>query len=186
MIFEELSERHFDLIHRWFNEPHVQSFYSLRSWDKREVADKLTPYLAHEKGLEVFIALLDDRPFGYLQMYPVAQHPWPELTLASEIAQKAAGIDFFIGEKELLGVGLGRAIIRHLLANKVWPRYHYCLADPDLRNESSIKCLTRCGFLPLQKVATKDATGRSVELQLMKKILAAAKEQRKVAYGLHS
>jgi hypothetical protein len=43
--FTPLEEGHFSLIHQWFNNLHVQAFYSLRSWTLEDVAKKLTPHI---------------------------------------------------------------------------------------------------------------------------------------------
>ena len=58
--FESLSEKHFSLIFEWFNLPHVQKFYSLRSWIYEEIALKMRPYITGEKKVSAFIVYIDD------------------------------------------------------------------------------------------------------------------------------
>ncbi len=164
--FELLNESHFALIYRWFNEPHVQAFYSLRSWTFEEVCKKLTPYVQSEKQMRSFIIYLGKDPMGYIQSYPIKDHPWECQDLSNEIIQEAAGFDLFIGEKEHLGKGLGCQIIDCFLEEHIWSYYRYCLADPDIQNTASMRLFQKCGFIKHKKIASKDALKRNVTLQL--------------------
>jgi len=107
LYFVPLSESHFALIHEWFNKPHVQAFYSLRSWTLEEVQKKLTPYLQKEKQIRCYIVFRSKYPIGYVQSCLLKDHPWDNQDLPDEIVNEAAGIDLFIGEEECLGKGLG-------------------------------------------------------------------------------
>jgi aminoglycoside 6'-N-acetyltransferase len=164
--FVSLDESHFLLIHQWFNKPHVQSFYSLRSWTFEEVHKKLMLYLQGEKQMKCFIIYYEERPVGYIQSYPIKEHPWENQDLSDEVIQKAAGIDLFIGEEGYLGKGLGREIINQFLEKYIWPFYRYCLADPDIRNETSIRLFRKCRFIEHKQILSKDALHRSVSLQM--------------------
>lgn len=44
----------------WFNMPHIQQFYSLRSWTEDEVLEKLKPYILGEKPVTGFIIIVND------------------------------------------------------------------------------------------------------------------------------
>lgn len=74
--FASLNESHFTLIHQWFNKPHVQAFYSLRSWTYDEVRKKLKPNLQGEKGMKCFIIYHGKHPVGYIQSYPTQTNPF--------------------------------------------------------------------------------------------------------------
>lgn len=164
--FTPLSEEHFRLIHTWFNEPHVQSFYSLRAWTIEEVRQKLTPYIQGVGGMECYIISIDKTPMGYIQCYPVKKHLWDNQNLVEEVIQNSAGMDLFIGEKEFMGKGLGGQILETFLKNYIWTRYKYCLVDPDIRNEISIRLFKKCGFRKHQQISSKDALNRPATLQL--------------------
>jgi RimJ/RimL family protein N-acetyltransferase len=164
--FRPLAESDFELMFRWFNLPHVQSFYSLRDWTREEIREKLSPYLREEKGIKAFIITLGAIPIGYIQFYPVKDHPWKDQDLLPEIVQKAAGLDLFIGEKEFIGRGFGPSIIEFFLQQQIWPDYDYCLADPDVRNEASLRLFEKTGFLKHKIVDSNTAMGKMVRLQL--------------------
>lgn len=164
--FTPLCEEHFALIHTWFNEPHVKSFYSLRTWTIDEVRQKLTPYIQGVGGMECYIISIDKTPVGYIQCYPVKEHPWDNQNLVEEVIQNSAGMDFFIGEKKFIGKGLGYQILEAFLKNYIWTRYKYCLVDPDIRNDISLRLFKKCGFHKHQEIRSKDALNRLVTLQL--------------------
>jgi len=48
--FKSLEESDFDLVYHWFNQPHVQDFYSLRSWTLEEVQKKTASLPQQRKG----------------------------------------------------------------------------------------------------------------------------------------
>lgn len=164
--FASLNESHFALIHQWFNKPHVQAFYSLRSWTCEEVRKKLMPYLQSENQMKCFIIYYEEHPVGYIQCYSIKEHPWENQELSDEVVQEAAGIDLFIGEEGSLRKGLGSEVVNRFLEKYIWPFYRYCLADPDVRNETSIRLFQKCGFTEYKQILSKDALHRSVFLQL--------------------
>ena len=164
--FQALTVNDLALVHQWFNLPHVQAFYSLRTWTKAQVVAKLTPYITGEKPVHAFIVYLEGTPIGYAQYYRVIDYPWPSQLLSKEIISKAAGMDLFIGEPYAIGRGLGREIIKHFLHEKIWPQFEYCVVDPDQNNAAALHCYQAITFQFLEKIKTKDAVGREAELVL--------------------
>lgn len=162
--FKPLNEAHFGLMLHWFNSPHVQAFYSLKNWTEEEVSNKLMPYLHHEKQLHGYVIYFEQNPIGYMQSYPVNKHPWENQDLPDGIVEKAAGFDLFIGEKAYLNQDLGKQIVYSFLEEHIWPHYQYCLVDPDMRNEASIRLFRKCGFREHKNVMQKQ-----FQLQLMMK-----------------
>lgn len=164
--FKPLNESHFDLILRWFNLPHVQAFYSLRSWTIEEVRNKLMPYLHGEKQIQGYVIYHEKRPIGYIQSCPIKEHPWDNQDLPDKIIQGSAGFDLFIGEKNCFGKGLGMQIVSGFLEGYIWPHYQYCLVDPDIRNEASIRLFRKCGFIEHKQIEYINALQQPVTLQL--------------------
>lgn len=160
--FRPLTEADIPLMHRWFNEPHVQQFYSLRAWTEEEVRQKLAPILSGEKHLKGQLILADDAPIGYLQTYPVKDHPWPDQDLSEDFVQKAIGLDLFIGEKAFVGRGFARQAVRQCIVN-----FSYCVVDPDRENIASIRLFEACGFRFHKEIETANPLGKPVKLMLM-------------------
>jgi RimJ/RimL family protein N-acetyltransferase len=154
-------------MHRWFNIPHVQQFYSLRIWSESEVVEKLTPYITGEKSVFGFIILLNHIPIGYVQYYRLIDFPWPEQDLSNDIIKSGAGLDFFIGDENFIGKGWGTKILTSILKEMIWPKFDYCIVDPDIRNEAMIHGNEKVGFKKHKIIHTEDALKRPVELVLM-------------------
>lgn len=167
MQFIPLSSTYFNTLHHWFNQPHVQEFYSLRSWTLNEIEKKLTPYLDKNYEIKGFLMLLDATPIAFFQYCYLDHNLWPDQDLQSFVVAHGVGIDFFIGEPSFINKGFGKKIIDTFLTQLIWPENEYCLADPDIRNLRSIKILEKCGFSHHKQVTTRDALGRPVTLQLM-------------------
>lgn len=170
LYFEPLNKIHFSFIHDWYNKPHVQAFYSLRDWTSEEVQKKLTPYLNDENPMNCFVVYHSGQPIGYIQSYPLKDYPWENQDLPKIIEENAAGIDFFIADENYLGKGIGFQIINNFLEQFIWPFYQYCMADPDIRNDASIRLLKKCGFIEHKKIQCKDALKREVSLCLFIKM----------------
>ena len=167
--FRQVTKEDIPLMHLWFNEPHVQKFYSLRSWTKSEVLDKLLPTIELNKPLFGFIVLFEGIPIGYLQYCKVKDFPWPEQEFSPKFVENAAGLDFFIGQPEWVGKGWGPKIIERFLDTQIWTNFQYCVVDPDVRNLLSIRMFEKCGFEAHRTIHTKDAMGEPVKLLLMVK-----------------
>ena len=158
--FEALNESHFPLLTEWFNRPHVQAFYSLHDWTLEDVRAKYMPYVRKEKPLNCFIAYLDGTPFAFIQDYALRDFPWPEQDFTPDMIQKAAGIDLFIGEVSMLNRGLGAELLEAFLQTHVWPRYEFCVVDPELSNVASQRFFHRCGFVTHKTIHTRDTLER--------------------------
>lgn len=154
-------------MHRWFNAPHVQAFYSLHDWSEKEVLEKLTPYITGEKPVVGWIVLIDKQPIGYVQNYRVVDYPWPNQGLSQAIIDSAAGMDIFIGDEAMIGCGVGPRIIEQFLQMHIWPEFNYCLVDPNIKHQAAIRCYQKVGFKTHRVIETEDAMGRSEQVQLM-------------------
>ncbi len=103
---------------------------------------------------------------SFILKYPIKEFPWENQALTDEIVEKAAGFDLFIGEKEFLNQGFGFHIVDDFLKKEIWPYYHYCLTDPDIRNKGSIRLFQKCGFNKHKIIPFVDALKNKRELQL--------------------
>lgn len=167
--FTRLQEADFPLMLSWFNAPHVQEFYSLRTWRDEELYAKLTPYTRGKSDVNGFIMHLDNQPLGYIQKYPIKNHPWDNQEIDEEIIVGSSGLDLFIGEASYTQKGLGKRFVERFLESHVWSEYEHCFIDPDVRNNQSIKLFQKLGFVEHKRINTKNKLGNSVELILMMK-----------------
>jgi aminoglycoside 6'-N-acetyltransferase len=197
IVFDPLTLKEIPLMYIWFNEPHVQEFYSLRKWSEQEVLEKLSPQLPYflnrsskqvrpkqrkkisvpandypsrrEKPLFGFVIKMEEVKLGYIQYYSLQDYPWSEQDLNDDIVKRAVGIDLFIGEPSWVGKGLGQKIVTSFLNKFIWPDFEYCFVDPNMRNLASIRMFQKCGFKDYKNIRSIDALGHPVTLCLMRK-----------------
>lgn len=167
ITFRPITIDDISLMHRWFNEPHVQKFYSLRNWSQKEVLDKLLPSIEHKTPLFGFIVLFQNEPIGYLQYCKLKDFPWPDQDFEIVIEDEGCGLDIFIGSPLFIGKGLGSKIISQFLDTIIWPQFQFCVVDPDENNKASIKLFETCGFKLHKKIQSKNALGNPQTLLLM-------------------
>lgn len=140
LSFEDLS-----LLHQWYNASHVLKWYSRKSLDYVQLENKYRPYILGKNAIQGFICYFNNKPFGYIQYYPVKRHPWNKHGLGKALTM-SAGLDVFIGEKSFLGKGLGKLMIKRFMQRHIFRHYHYCLVDPHKSNKQAIGCYEACGF----------------------------------------
>ena len=115
IAFRLLTREDFPMLARWLADPRVA-----RWWHQDGSPEALErEYGAAIDGREptdVFVALLDDRPFGLIQRYPIAAYAeyLAELSAVCPIPPGALSIDYLVGEPGLQGRGLGPAMIAAL------------------------------------------------------------------------
>ena len=66
----------------------------------------------------MFLACVNDAPFGLIQRYPIGAYPEfvEELSPVCPVPTGALSIDYFIGDPQMRGRGLGAAMIATLVA----------------------------------------------------------------------
>lgn len=106
----------------WLARPHVS-----RWW--REPSDLISVeqnYFRLAEGLdqtEGFIVHFSDRPIGYVQRYLIDEHPDWRVSIQGALGYAGGiGIDYLIGERDLVGMGVGRRMISQF-ADASWERY---------------------------------------------------------------
>ncbi len=112
------------LLAEWLNRPHVKEW-----WDpdeppmtERGAASKYGPRSDRSPPITACIIKLAGRPIGYVQFY--RSDSWPDEAGEIELPpiEDAFGLDIFIGEPELVGVGLGSRAVdlvcRHLFEER--------------------------------------------------------------------
>lgn len=83
------------------------------------------------------------RDIGYAQLYRVGDLPTPE-----PADPDAVGLDYVIGEDDLIGRGIGTRLIAALVDVARWwrPGVREIIACPDHRNVASARVLAKNGF----------------------------------------
>lgn len=103
------------------------------------------PHVDGDQTTQFLIAALDGREFGLIERYLIADHPdWDRQVRVPD----AAGIDYFIGETELIGLGLGPRLIDAATVDIFgeFPQVRSVVAGVMVRNRRSWRALEKAGF----------------------------------------
>lgn len=133
--FDRVRTGDLSLINGWLQRPHVATWW-----------DPATPYAPddlEDPRVAMWLVHRAGRPFAFLQDYAV--HGWSEHHLAY-LPAGARGIDQFIAEPELLGLGHGPAFIRAHLAHLFAQGVPAVGTDPHPANRWAIAAYTKVGF----------------------------------------
>jgi aminoglycoside 6'-N-acetyltransferase len=100
------------LMATWLAEEHVQRWGRDPS-APQHVEEKYLPRLRGAEPTEMFVILHADEPIGFIQRYLMRNHPDGARTLYStgQVFDEAAGIDYAIGRSDLVGRGIGSAVV---------------------------------------------------------------------------
>ena len=120
--FEPLGSDDLPLLAAWLARPHVARWWSEPS-DLAAVSRRYGPLVEGTDPTEAFIVHLLDRKIGYVQRYLIADDPdWSQALRAALDDVGDIGIDYFIGEPDLIGLGVGRRMISRF-ADACWIRH---------------------------------------------------------------
>ena len=144
--FEFVPLRSVDLplLATWLARPHVARWWREPS-DLKAVAQRYGPLRDGRDPTEAFIVHFGGRPIGYVQRYLIDEDPeWRESIQRKLGDAGGIGIDYLIGEDDLVGKGVGRQLISRF-AEACWDRYPsavqitVCLQQDNLASWRALK-----------------------------------------------
>lgn len=133
---------------RWLQDERVLEFYEGRDkhFDLQTVIDL---FIEDQGETTPCLVLLDNKPLGYVQFYPLDSEDKRALELPVE--DEIYGLDQLIGEPDFWGLGLGTELVTlmrdYLITEKAAQRL---VLDPQSRNLRAIACYKKCGFEKLR------------------------------------
>ncbi len=131
------------LVLHWDQQEHVIASDPDEDWDWEYELQRCPPWR------EQLVAMLDDRPIGFVQIIDTAEeesHYW------EVVPANLRAIDIWIGEKEDLGKGYGTQMM-HLALDRCFrnPNITAVLIDPLETNKDAIRFYERLGFQFIEK-----------------------------------
>ena len=180
--FQALQMDHVDKLYKWMQTPHVWRWWGEgKSCSRDDIIEKYTSFTQRykkdqdvNKPIFAFVICVDNCPIGYIQCYNAFDFPREGFEIGDlwkDHNKSLAAIDFYIGEPEYVGKGLGRNILEEFLKAHVFSRVEACLVDPDKNNNVAIKTYSKAGFSTWHELdsnilmlATKDNTKNSFAL----------------------
>lgn len=135
--FRQVTIDDLDLLMQWQAHPHVR-----RWWDSDEPYDRDD---LSDPRVSRWIVSVDGRPFAFMQDYTV--HGWDDHHFAG-LPEGARGIDQYIGEPDMIGVGHGSAFIAARMQILFDAGAPVIATDPHPDNKRAISVYTKLGFEP--------------------------------------
>lgn len=147
--FRRLRRDDFGLLARWLAEPAVARWWN-HEVTPGAIERDFGPSVDGRDPTEMFLALSEGRPFGLIQRYRIAAEPEyaAELARVCDVPPGALSVDYFIGEPDMRGRGLGAGLIAALVARS-WAAYPDAAAvvvPVVAGNAASWRALERAGF----------------------------------------
>jgi RimJ/RimL family protein N-acetyltransferase len=144
-VFRHVNPADAGLLRAWLEQPHI------RRWWRPERSELMSRALDRpERSTEApdaCLALLDERPIGYIAGYRALSEPsgfWDEV---ENVTASTRAIEFLIGETDLVNRKLGRAMIRAFVVRQFEdPSVDRIVADPARDNWPANIALKRVGF----------------------------------------
>lgn len=150
IAFRPLAATDLPDLHVWLNRPHLRAFFQKKPISEAEIAEKFGPRLRGEDPVEIHLAALDGKVFGYIQCYRVADHPaWAALIGEND----GIGVDLAILDPGLIGKGLGKALLAAYLREIAFPTYaaeRKCFIAHEMANEAGWRNSEAVGFRPVR------------------------------------
>ena len=149
MQFRRTTREDLPLIQAWLENLHVARFWNHDTSDAAVERNFAGSFEGTEPS-EDFIVLHQQLPIGLIQRYLFADYPddRAEMQTLVEVPEGALSIDYFIGETEHTGKGLGTAMIRQMV-EKCWddhPLSTTVIVPVAVANPASWRALLAAGF----------------------------------------
>lgn len=139
------------LLTRWRHAEHVTRWWG-------EPGDLEAEYFRHGEPVRYYLALLDDEPVGLIENHGWSDYPSEAEARGAQPDEE--GIDYFLGEPELLGQSLGPAMLTAFIGQVITtrPETRGVRLDVAEANRRSWRCLEKLGF-------QRTLSGITVELE---------------------
>jgi aminoglycoside 6'-N-acetyltransferase len=149
--FRPLCRDDFPMLQRWLQNPHIAAWWRERL-DLDGVRAKYGPRVDGIEPTHVFVIEYCNRPVGWIQWYRWSDYPEHAERLGA--GPGSAGIDLAIGEKQMMGMGLGPTAIGKFLNEVIFvdPTIASVITDPEESNARSVGAFEKAGFTAMKTV----------------------------------
>lgn len=156
--FQSLTNAHFPLLLRWLEEPHVKVWWDHNiQWNMQKIEAKYGEYVdgfktinlmgeSVKKAIHAHIIEYDDQSIGYIQYYDHHDFLPEPAYMAEELPKSLARIDWYIGERNFTGRGIGSQALRVFLELYVFEHFEAVLVEVDKTNQAAIRAYEKAGF----------------------------------------
>ncbi len=134
----------FQQLVEWINAPHVARFWE-GLVDINSVEEKYGSRLDDNAKTRVYVVEVGGQPIGMIQCYRHIDFPEWDQTINIE---RAAGIDYLIGDERYIGRGIGPEMIREIVQTSfnTYSDVDVIVSAPQKDNSASCRALEKAGF----------------------------------------
>ena len=137
--FCPLTPADLDLVNGWIATPHVAQWWT----DAEGPATFIDPADFDDADFRMWLVHLDGRPFAYIQDYNPLLYPDHHFF---DRKAPVRGIDQFIGDPDMVGVGHGSALVRQRVRMLFAEGVDLVVTDPNPANARAIRAYEKAGF----------------------------------------
>lgn len=163
ITFVPLQEKHFQLLLKWLETPHVKEWWDQDiNWTPELIEKRYSNYVQGfkrltlgeqviEKPMHAFIINYDKVDIGCIQYYNKYDFP-PELGYSTlELPESCAAIDWYIGELDYIGKGIGSQALSMFLNEFVFQTFENAFTDSETANVAAIRAYEKVGFKKIKE-----------------------------------
>jgi aminoglycoside 6'-N-acetyltransferase len=148
--FRSLARDDFPLLAEWLSHPHVHRWWA-HEWSPDALERDFGPTIDGKEPAEDFIASMDGEPIGVVQYCHIVDYDEyvAELAPVYRIGEGTASIDYFIGDLDRVGCGIGTMMLTAFVDEMVWardPRATQLVVPVNAANTASNRVLEKVGF----------------------------------------
>lgn len=143
--FIALTYSDFPLLLKWLGTPHVKAWYDQEITHNEESVEAKYSNYVNSNQIKAYIIHIDDKPIGYIQIYNA--YDFLRDKPLEHLPESLRAIDFYIGEEEYLGKGIGAKILKAFVTTE----FEYIFVDPDINNIAAIKTYENAGFKKIKE-----------------------------------
>lgn len=136
--FVPVTRGDYPLLRRRRAEPHALAWWGSPDEEVALIEDEIDSGPA-----DMRLVALADRPFAFVQDYPVDPDPPPQF---AEASAGSRAVDSFLGEPAFHGRGHAAAYLRQRAGELLAAGAAVVLIDPAPGNERAVRCYRRAGF----------------------------------------
>jgi RimJ/RimL family protein N-acetyltransferase len=144
-----MTEADLSLVADWLRQDHLQEWWKDASAPDGAHA-KYLPRIRGEEPTDMFVITFETRPIGFIQSYRMRDFPtWLKTIAGSGLTfPPAAGIDYAIGERDLIGGGIGSAVVSAFtdFVFTAYPDVEVIVVTPQAANRASCRVLEKAGY----------------------------------------
>ena len=158
--FKKLSEADFPLLLRWLEKSHVKAWWDQEIlWTRKLIQEKYANYVegyknenGRNKPIYAYVIYVNDVPVGYIQYYDVQDFANEYQDVIQKFSEKCASFDWYIGEEEYLGKGLGKKILECFLDEHIFQNFDNCCVVSEKINKAALRVYEKCGFKVIDEI----------------------------------